>query len=61
MSDPSLTPPCVPFGTRPFNRMSAETRTGQGYCSILPVRVFFVIVRMELKAKIAELSGFCVQ
>ena len=33
-------PPCIPFGTRRFNRISAETRTGQGYCSIRPVRVF---------------------
>ncbi len=31
---------CVPFGTRRFNRISAQTRTGLGYCSILPVRVF---------------------
>ena len=35
------TPPRnVPFGTTRFNRISAETRTGQGYCSIPPVRVF---------------------
>ena len=33
-------PPCVPFGTRRFNRISAETRIGQGYCNIRPVRVF---------------------
>ena len=40
MSPRPLTPPCVPTGTRRFNRISAETRTGQGYCSIQPVRVF---------------------
>ena len=36
------TPPYVPFGIRRFNRISAETRTGQGCCSILPVRVFLL-------------------
>ena len=36
------TPPYVPFGIRRFNRISAKTRTGQGYCSILPVRVFLL-------------------
>ena len=43
-NDPEMlkTPPCVPFGTRRFNRISAETRTGQGYCSIRPVRVFLL-------------------
>ena len=40
MSSRPLTPPCVPFGTRRFNRISAQTRTGQGCCSIRPVRVF---------------------
>ena len=32
----------VPFGTSWFDRTSAETRTGQGYCSIRPVRVFLL-------------------
>ena len=36
------TPPYVPFGIRRFNRISARTRTGQGCCSILPVRVFLL-------------------
>ena len=36
------TPPYVPFGIRRFNRISARTRTGQGYCSIPPVRVFLL-------------------
>ena len=40
MSSRPLTPPYVPFGIRRFNRISTETRTGQGCCSILPVRVF---------------------
>ena len=40
MSSRPLTPPYVPFGIRRFNRISAETRTGQGCCSIPPVRVF---------------------
>ena len=47
MSSRPLTPPYVPFGIRRFNRISAETRTGQGYCSILPVRVF--CLRLPLK------------
>ena len=48
----SLTPPSscshpffkspIPFGTGWFNRISAETRTGQGYCSIQPVQVFLL-------------------
>ena len=42
MSSRPLTPPCVPFGTRRFNRISAETRTSQGYCNIQPVRVFLL-------------------
>ena len=42
MSSRPLTPPCVPFGTRRFNRISAETRTGQGCCNIPPVRVFLL-------------------
>ena len=42
MSSRPLTPPCVRFRTRRFNRISAETRTGQGCCSILPVRVFLL-------------------
>ena len=42
LSPRPLTPPCVPFGTRRFNRISAETRTGQGCCSIQPVRVFLL-------------------
>ena len=32
----------IPFGTGWVNRISAETRTGQGYCSIQPVRVFLL-------------------
>ena len=42
MSSRPLTPPCVPFGTRRFNRISARTRTGQGCCNIQPVRVFLL-------------------
>ena len=42
MSSRPLTPPCVPFGTRRFNRISARTRTGQGCCSIPPLRVFLL-------------------
>ena len=42
MSDRPPTPPCVRFRTRRFNRISAETRTGQGYYSIRPVRVFLL-------------------
>ena len=45
MSSRPLTPPCVPFGTRRFNRISARTRTGQGCCSIPPVRVFHLRLR----------------
>ena len=40
MSSRPPTPPCVPFGTRRFNRISARTRTGPGYSCIPPVRVF---------------------
>ena len=38
-----LTPPCVPFGTRRFNRLSASfefARTSVGYSCILLVRAF---------------------
>ena len=42
MSSRPLTPPCVRFRTRRFNRISATTRTGLGCCSILPVRVFLL-------------------
>ena len=42
MSPRPLTPPRIPFGTGWFNRISAGTRTGQGYCSIQPVRVFLL-------------------
>ena len=42
MSSRPLTPPCVPFGTRRFNRISARTRTSQECCSIPPVRVFLL-------------------
>ena len=37
-----LTPPCVPFGTRRFNRISALARTVSGYCSIQHGRVFLL-------------------
>ena len=52
----------LPFGTRRFNRISAQTRTGLGYCSILPVRVFlsrlpFVHDRSSPCA--SRLSGNC--
>ena len=40
MSSRPLTPPCVPFGTRRFNRISALARTVSGYCSIQHGRVF---------------------
>ena len=40
MSDRPPAPPCVQFGTRRFNRISAETRTGPGCYNIRPVRVF---------------------
>ena len=42
MSSRPLTPPCVPFGTRRFNRISALARTVSGYCSIQHGRVFLL-------------------
>ena len=44
MSSRPLTPPCVPFGTRRFNRISAFARTVLGYCSIQHGRVFLLRV-----------------
>ena len=42
MSSRPLTPPCVPFGTRRFNRISVLARTVSGYCSIQHGRVFLL-------------------
>ena len=53
MSSRPLTPPCVRFRTRRFNRISAETRTGQGYCSIPPVRV--CCLRLLLRESLSPL------
>ena len=62
MSDRPPTPPCVPFGTRRFNRISAQTRTGLGYCSILPVRVFLSrlpVAHGHFLPYASRLSGNC--
>lgn len=45
----------VPFGTGRCNPISTETRTGQGYCSIRPVRVFL----LRLRPCTGSLSGHC--
>ena len=37
-----ITPPCVQFRTRRFNRISALARTVSGYCSIQHGRVFLL-------------------
>lgn len=64
MSSRPLTPPCIPFGTRRFNRISARTRTGQGCCSIPPVRVFLSRLPFgygHFLPCASRLSGNCLQ
>ena len=59
-----LTPPCIRFRTRRFNRISARTRTGQGCCSIPPVRVFLLRLpsgRDHSSPCASRLCGNCLQ